>query len=147
MSTKLLIPFLLVWLTLAVLVQGGEQDGIEGVWLNEDGDGWIELRITDGELKGVIAGSPDDPDRLRPPRLDIENPDSALRGRPLFGLEILYGFQQEAENRWGGGRVYDPNNGKTYRGVITLVDGNTLRLRGYIGLSLFGRSERWTRLE
>ncbi len=133
----------LVFCSMSFSVSGTET--IEGVWLNEDGDGWIELRITDGELRGVIAGSPDDPERLRPPRLDVENPDPALRDREVFGMQILYGFRMETADRWGGGRVYDPNNGNTYRGTITLVNDSTLRLRGFIGLSLFGRTEVWTR--
>jgi uncharacterized protein (DUF2147 family) len=133
----------LVFSLMSFSVSGAEI--IEGVWLNEEGDGWIELRITDGELRGVIAGSPDDPERLRPPRLDEENPDPALRDRDLFGMRILYGFRIETAGRWGGGRVYDPNNGNTYRGTITLANDNTLRLRGFIGLSLFGRTEVWTR--
>jgi uncharacterized protein (DUF2147 family) len=133
----------LVLSLMSLSVSGAEI--IEGVWLNEEGDGWIELRITDGELRGVIAGSPDDPERLRPPRLDEENPDPALRDRELFGMRILYGFRMETASRWGGGRVYDPNNGNTYRGTITLANDNTLRLRGFIGLSLFGRTEVWTR--
>jgi len=143
MSFRLKIAFALAACLMSFVVTGAET--IEGVWLNEDGDGWIELRITDGELRGMIAGSPDDPQRLRPPRLDIQNPDPALRGRELYGMQILYGFRMETADRWGGGRVYDPNNGNTYRGTITLVDENTLRLRGFIGLSLFGRTEVWTR--
>ena len=128
---------------MSIAVTGAETIG--GVWLNEDADGWIELRVTDGELRGVIAGSPDDPQRLRPPRLDVQNPDPALRDRELSGMQILYGFRLETSDRWGGGRVYDPNNGNTYRATITLVNVNTLRLRGFVGLSLFGRTEVWTR--
>ena len=143
MSFRLKIAYALVFCLMSFAVPGAET--IEGVWLNEDGDGWIELQMTDGELRGVIAGSPDDPERLRPPRLDVENPDPALRDRKLFGLQILYGFRMETADRWGGGRVYDPNNGNTYRGTITLVNVNTLRLRGFIALSLFGRTEVWTR--
>ena len=136
---------LLMLCALSVVALGSDGDGVEGIWLNEDGDGWIELRLTDGELRGVIAGSPDDPQRLKPSRLDVENPDPALRDRELYGLQILLGFRQETENRWGGGRIYDPNTGNTYRGTLTLVDPHTLKLRGFIGFSLFGRSEIWTR--
>lgn len=138
---------LLMFCALSVVAFGDDGASVEGVWLNEDADGWIELRVTGGELQGVIAGSPDDPQRLRPPRLDVENPDPALRDRRLYGLQILYGFRRETENRWGGGRVYDPNSGNTYRGTITVIDRNSLKLRGFIGLSLFGRSETWTRKE
>lgn len=145
LTFRLRIACALVVCSFSLAVSGAET--IEGVWLNEDGDGWIELRITDGELRGVIAGSPDDPQRLRPPRLDVENPDPAKRHRELFGMQILYGFRMETADRWSGGRVYDPNNGNTYRGTITLVNESTLRLRGFIGLSLFGRTEVWTRRE
>ena len=118
---------------------------IEGVWLNEDGDGWIELTIVSGELTGLIAGSPQDPDNRNPPRLDDKNPDPALRLRPLLGLTILAGFRHEADGRWVGGQIYDPNSGKTYRGTITVLDDNTLDLRGYVGIALFGRTETWRR--
>lgn len=118
---------------------------IEGVWLNGDGDGWIEIAIVDGELRGTIVGSPDDPDRLQPSRLDELNPDPALRGRELFGLEILQGFRQTDEDAWKGGTIYDPNSGNTYKGTITVVDADTLKLRGFVGMPLFGRTEIWTR--
>ena len=118
---------------------------IEGVWLKEDGDGWIELTIVSGELTGSIAGSPQDPDNRNPPRLDGQNPDPALRSRPLLGLTILAGFRHEADGRWVGGQIYDPNSGKTYRGTITVLDDNTLDLRGYVGIPLIGRTETWRR--
>jgi uncharacterized protein (DUF2147 family) len=118
---------------------------IEGVWLNEDGDGWIELKIVSGELTGSIAGSPQDPDSAKPPRLDDKNPDPALRSRSLLGLTILKGFRHEANGRWTDGQIYDPNSGKTYRGTITVIDDNTLDLRGYVGVPLFGRTETWRR--
>jgi uncharacterized protein (DUF2147 family) len=126
-------------------VAAADQTRIEGVWLNEDGDGWIELSIVDGELTGIIAGSPDDPLNERPSRLDEKNPDPAHRSRPLLGLTILQGFRYEGDDRWAGGRIYDPNSGKTYRGTITVVDDDTLDLRGYVGISLLGRTETWRR--
>jgi uncharacterized protein (DUF2147 family) len=125
--------------------QADERSRVEGVWLNEDGDGWIELSIVDGELTGSIAGSPQDPENRDPPRLDEKNPDSALRSRPLLGLTILTGFRYASDGRWVGGQVYDPNSGNTYRGTITVLDDDTLGLRGYVGISLFGRTETWKR--
>lgn len=121
-----------------------EMPGIEGRWLNGDGDGWIEIAITDDSLIGKIVGSPND----RPgdaPRHDDLNPDPALRSRPLRGLIIMSGFRYDSDGRWVGGRVYDPNSGNTYKGTIRQVDANTLELRGYVGISLFGRTETWKR--
>lgn len=123
---------------------GADPALVEGTWLNGDGDGWIELAIEDDQLVGRIAGSPDDPEGRRPARQDVRNPDPALRSRRLLGLVILSGFRRDGD-RWTGGRIYDPNSGNTYRGTITVVDRDTLSLRGYVGISLFGRSENWKR--
>ena len=76
---------------------------------------------------------------------DKLNPDAALRTRPLCGLRIGDGFQPQGDSAASGGKLYDPQAGKTYSGKIA-IDGETLRLRGYIGVSLFGRSEVWNRV-
>jgi uncharacterized protein (DUF2147 family) len=75
---------------------------------------------------------------------DSHNPDPALRGRPLCGLEIGSGFKLTDPGHGVGGMLYDPKSGKTYRGNIT-ADGAALRLRGYVGIPLFGASETWAR--
>lgn len=117
---------------------------IEGTWLSGDGDGWIEITLAGGGLSGVIAGSPNADDE-RPDR-DEKNPDPALRDRPLTGLDLFAGFSYAGEGRWTGGTIYDPNSGKTYRCIITWVDENTLKVRGYIGVPMLGRTETWTRV-
>jgi uncharacterized protein (DUF2147 family) len=142
-----LLPLLCGLLLFACGTVGAQQDdaAIQGVWLSGDGDGWIELTVVGGELRGRIAGSPDDPEHLKPPRLDNENPDPALRGRPLLGLVILSGFRYTGDGEWRGGRIYDPNSGNTYKGTIRVLNRDTLALRGYVGISLFGRTETWRR--
>ena len=60
-------------------------------------------------------------------------------------MTIMSGFTYDGDGRWSGGRIYDPNSGKTYKATIRQVDANTIKLRGYIGISLFGRSDTWTR--
>ena len=131
-------------IVLLPLVAVSDRPSIEGRWLSGDGDGWIEIALVGERLIGRIAGSPND----RPgdaPRYDELNPDPALRGRPLKGLTIMSGFRYDADDRWVGGRIYDPNSGRTYKGTIRQVDANTLELRGYVGISLFGRTETWKR--
>ena len=118
---------------------------IEGRWLTANGEGWIDIRIEGGTPAGYIAGSPQDPDRLNPPRLDELNPDPALRDRQLYGLQIIRDMTEDGTNKWKG-LVYDPDTGNTYKCTLTLVDDNTLKLRGFIGISLFGRTETWTRV-
>lgn len=64
----------------------------------------------------------------------------------LIGTRILWGFQRSdaTGRRWASGSIYDPNDGKTYSCKLEL-DGETLRIRGYVGIPLFGRTEVWTR--
>ena len=135
----------LMLLAAAPGASAGDAKDIAGVWLNGDGDGWIELTIDGGLLEGRIIGGPDDPENLKPSRLDTENPDPALRNRELRGLVILTGFRHAGDGEWTGGRIYDPNSGNTYKGTIRMESENLLKLRGYVGISLFGRTERWTR--
>jgi uncharacterized protein (DUF2147 family) len=117
---------------------------IEGTWLSGDGDGWIEITLAGDGLSGVIKGSPND-DEERPDK-DEKNPDAALRERPLTGLELFGDFSYDGDGRWSGGTIYDPNSGKTYRCIITWVDADTLKVRGYIGVPMLGRTETWTRV-
>jgi len=131
-------------LVLLPLAAASEMRSIEGRWLSGDGDGWIEIALVGESLVGKIAGSPKD-QPWDAPRYDDLNPDPALRGRPLKGLTIMSGFRYDADGRWVDGRIYDPNSGNTYTGTIQQVDADTLKLRGYVGISLFGRTETWQR--
>lgn len=80
-----------------------------------------------------------------PTQVDGNNPDASLRSRSLCGLQIGQGFRGSDPNRAEGGKLYDPRNGKTYKGNMT-SDGKTLLLRGYIGVSMFGRTAKWDRV-
>jgi uncharacterized protein (DUF2147 family) len=90
-----------------------------------------------------LAESPNNPDGT--PRTDSNNPDETLRNRPLKGLENLRDFVAKGDNKWADGRIYDPKNGSDYACEMKLVDENTLEVRGFIGVSLFGRTDVWKR--
>ena len=135
---------LITAVTLVSLACLAGQSDIAGRWLSGDGDGWIEVQLVGDSLIGVIAGSPNTKD-VDPPRYDDLNPDPSLRDRPLDGMTIMSDFTYDGGGRWSGGRIYDPNSGKTYKCTLTQVDSDTLKVRGYIGISLFGRSDTWTR--
>ncbi len=79
------------------------------------------------------------------PILDHNNPNPKLKKNPIIGLQILYDFTFTGNNSWTGGKLYNPDNGKTYSGKMTLVSPNQLNLRGFIGISLIGRTTKWTR--
>jgi uncharacterized protein (DUF2147 family) len=67
------------------------------------------------------------------------------RGQPVVGMTILRHMRQDGDE-WSGGEILDPESGKTYRAKMKLADGGqTLVVRGYLGFSLFGRSQKWTR--
>lgn len=117
-------------------------NGILGVWINAEGDGYIEISKNKETFEGTIVGDPD-PDGAD--RFDINNPEPALRSRPLLGLKFMSGFRYEGANEWTGGKIYDPNSGNTYHCTLQLTKDGTLKVRGYIGIPLFGRTETWTR--
>ncbi len=80
------------------------------------------------------------------PKKDIHNPDKKLQQRPIMGLELLKNFKFNAsDNIWEDGTIYDPMSGNTYKCYIRR-QGNTLKVRGYIGISLIGRTEIWTKV-
>lgn len=79
-----------------------------------------------------------------PVQVDGRNTDVSLRNRPLCGLQVGTNFRPTDADHATDGTLYDPESGKTYRGSMQRV-GDTLALRGYVGLKVFGRTEKWTR--
>ncbi len=67
-----------------------------------------------------------------------------IKNTPILGLNILNGLKKDGDE-WSGGKILDPKNGKEYKCYIKLKDKNTLKIRGYIGISLFGRTAIWKR--
>ena len=82
-------------------------------------------------------------------KVDRDNPDPKLRNLPILQLVILKGFRFEPDRKWPwtGGTVYDPENGKTYRCRMRIEKDGRLKIRGYVGIPLFGRSTWWTRTQ
>jgi uncharacterized protein (DUF2147 family) len=81
---------------------------------------------------------------LGKPKFDWRNPDAAKRSRALLGVPLLNGFTYSGDDVWEGGTIYNPDDGKTYKCKMTL-NGNRLDVRGFIGISLFGKTTTWTR--
>lgn len=85
-------------------------------------------------------------------RKDVNNPDESLRDRTIKGLVIVKDMEMvEVEGktvRWGGGTIYDPNNGSEYsfEAELSKKKEDILNGRGFIGVSLFGRTDTWRRL-
>ena len=151
MGNRLIIVFVSMLMVNAICYAASGDD-ILGVWNNEEKDGKIEIFKCSEKYCGkiVFAKEPNYPAGSTEgipgsPRLDNKNPDAAKRTRPIVGLQIVTGFIFAGDGVWKDGTVYDPKSGNTYRGKMTLVSASTLVLRGFVGISLFGRSTTWTR--
>ncbi len=121
-------------------------DRLEGLWYNDIKSAKIQItRNSDGKFYGKVVWLKE-PLKNGKPKVDELNEDPKLRTRPRLGLPVLNGFVKDGEEKYDDGTIYDPNNGKTYSCKIT-YKGNTLDIRGYIGISLFGRTTVWSRAE
>ena len=61
--------------------------------------------------------------------------------------ENLKNFEKKSENKWENGKIYDPNNGKTYSSEMHLVNSKLLNVRGFVGISLLGRTSKFTKAD
>jgi len=118
---------------------------ILGTWLTADGKAHVEIYPCGDLYCGKIVWLSEPLENGQPKR-DKENPDAALRDRPIIGLILMRDFSYEGDGTWSGGTVYDPESGDEYQGKMSLKDAGTLDLRGYVLLPLFGRTETWTRV-
>ncbi len=138
----------LTFIFLAVALYGFAQnkaDEITGIWLTPgDNSAKIEIYKSGEKFYGKIVWMKY-PNNNGKPKTDSNNPDKTKQYRPRLGLEIMKGFKFNGEDEWRGGEIYDPETGKNYSGYMYMKGRNILKLRGYIGISLLGRTETWTR--
>jgi len=125
-----------------------EADRLVGVWEPSHGKAKIKIDKIGEKYYGKIVWLkiPIDPDTEKP-KVDKNNPDEKLRTTPLLGYRILKDFTYKGDDEWEEGTIYDPENGNTYNCIIKMSDENTLDIRGYIGISTFGRTDVWKRLK
>ncbi len=117
----------------------------EGWWVTADGKAGILITPCGGQLCGNVEWLRVPLNAEGKPKTDIHNPDAALRSRPDCGLPILGGFTQDSDGSWHGGWIYDGESGNTYKSNMHVGDDGRLHVRGYIGISLLGRTEIMTR--
>lgn len=122
------------------------KDAIIGSWKNGEGTGIIQIYKNGDKYQGKLIWlkEPVDPETGKP-KLDKKHPDEKNHSRPLIGLVNMWGFKYTANNEWTGGKIYDPKNGKTYSCKISMENNDKINVRGYIGVSLIGRTDVWTR--
>lgn len=132
----------ILWLSVCLTphAAGAAEANVVGKWIVPGGDAVVSITGTGDSISLVLLKM------LEPGGLDSNNPDSGKQSRSLEGLMIGDGFQQEG-GTWRGGSLYDPDSGNTYKASLSLIDENRLLLRGFIGISLIGRSQTWTRFD
>lgn len=117
-----------------------------GIWTNEDKKAKFEIYKCGEKLCGKIVWLRD-PLRDGKPKTDMNNPDKKLQTRPTLGMVFMQGFEYDGDNKWDDGTIYDPESGKTYSCYMKMESQNKMEVKGYIGFSLIGRSQEWTRVE
>ena len=145
-ATKRFWPLLLAFV---IWVPGAASaDGATGLWQTEGGKSHVQIGPCGERLCGTIVWLQEPLDDDGKAKTDANNPDEALRQRPIIGLPLLRGFLPGSEvDVWEGGTIYNPEDGETYKSVMTLLSRDELKVRGYVGLPLFGKSQIWSRVK
>lgn len=133
---------------LPVLPVAAGASGPEGLWWAEGGFAQVEIHPCGDALCGRVVWLRHPFDETGCALRDVENPDPVLRRRPVEGLEILHGLRASSDDpgEWSGGRIYDPGSGRTYSAVVETDGPDRLRVRGYLGIRLLGRTTTWVRV-
>lgn len=140
MMALLLAASVMIDASTPVLAQDGHD--ITGVWRTPvDGGSTVRITSCGSDICAAVLSSP----RLRdnPDQRDVRNPDHAHRSRPLRGLRILRA-RPAGPGRWDNGWIYNPEDGRTYRGSLRLLPDGRLQLTGCVVRPLC-RSQTWTR--
>ena len=123
------------------------QGKFEGVWQNiDDEDGkpksHIQIYEENGELKAKVI-------KLLPAATVkvCTACTGDLKNKPIEGMVLVKNMKKESEKVYTGGEILNPKNGKTYDCTMTLKDENTIKLRGFIGISIMGKTQYWKRVK
>jgi len=134
---------------LSALVPASAQEASPvGLWKNIDdvsGKPKALIRISEdkGELRGQI-------EKLFPAPGEDPNPkctacSGAKKDQPVIGMVFMSGLKKNGDE-YTDGEILDPDNGKVYRSKVSLAEGGKkLKVRGYVGVPMFGRSQVWVR--
>ncbi len=146
---RILAIGLIMALAMPVLAHAADEaDGIVGVWVTKGGGARVKIeKGTDGKYFGKIIWLKDPNDSAGQPFRDENNPDESKHDQPIIGLKMIKDFQYAGKNIWEKGKIYDPDDGKTYDCQLTLKGPKNLDVRGYYIVRAFGRTEAWTKYE
>lgn len=131
-------------LSVKLVASGSDSNSALGLWKNEDAT--FEIFDDGGKLgaKIVALREPLNPEGKE--KTDIHNPDASKHGRPIIGIVFMTGFTTAGLGKWEHGTIYDPKTGNTYSCNMELQGPDRINVRGFIGISLIGRTDVWTRV-
>jgi uncharacterized protein (DUF2147 family) len=146
---KLILSSLLIFVSTLLSLYAANPDDVVGLWKTANGKGLIEIsKSKDGTYQGKVVGGEARKDANgNPIKTDVNNPDPSKRNRPTIGIVIMTNFTFDGDDQWTDGLIYNPEDGKEYKCKMWLDDPKTLNIRGYIGFSLLGRTEKWTKIK
>jgi uncharacterized protein (DUF2147 family) len=122
-------------------------DSVLGTWFNGSKESKIEIFKCNDRYCGRIVWLKEPNNAEGLPKIDKNNPDTKLQNRPVLGMVLMRDFIYGGDNVWDKGEIYDPKSGKTYSCKMALVNPNRLDVRGFLGISLIGRTDTWTRAQ
>lgn len=143
-AARLLIAGLTATGVLAMAPAHATSD-VTGVWYNDTGKAAVQVYQCGPSVCGRIFWLRQPVNKAGRPLRDAYNPSPARRRKPICGLQIIWGVQPQNDGSWDGGRIYDPKVGKSYNVAIEKMSAKQLRITGYLGTRLFGRSFIWRR--
>ncbi len=123
--------------------------GIVGTWLSEDKTGKIQIFKCGAKYCGKVVWIKPSKEHPDPQQiLDVHNPAPERRADKIIGKTILWGLTYDRDERvWEDGSIYDNRKGKVYSCEVSLRGGGKeLLLRGFVGISLLGKTTTWTRV-
>jgi uncharacterized protein (DUF2147 family) len=147
MKKVILISIAILFCSINYSLAQSEADALLGVWESGSGKARVKIDKVNDKYYGKIVWLKEPNNEEGKPKVDKNNPDEKLKTLPLLGYRMLKDFTYKGEKTWEDGTIYDPENGSTYSCTIKMTDTNTLDVRGFIGVSLFGRTDVWKRIQ
>jgi uncharacterized protein (DUF2147 family) len=138
--------FLLTFGLLFIAVPGSAN--VTGTWATKGDKSHVQIEKCGAKLCGKITWLKEPNTDTGAPKIDILNEVEDQRSRPILGLPLLKGFEATDDpNYWINGRIYNPEDGKIYNCEMTLQDDGQLKVHGYVGVPLFGKSQFWKKVK
>ncbi len=132
----------LIGLGMIIGLPAAQAKDIEGLWLTQNKRSVVQIASCNGDklcghIYWITEGGM---------QFDTKNPDESKREIPMCGLKILWGMTKDNDKRWEDGKIYKADDGDIYDAYIELKDDDTLKLRGFMGVSILGKTQYWTKV-